>query len=52
MTQSEWKAIGVYAAIVVLVGMWNVRIAMALVAVFTVAALLRNSKQLADFLKV
>lgn len=50
MTQGDWKRIGVYAAIVILVSMWEARIALALVAVFTVAALIRNSKQLADWL--
>lgn len=50
LTRREWRAIGVFAAIVLAVSLVNHQIAMGLVAVFAAAALIRNSGQLAGWL--
>ena len=52
MSAAEWKAIGLYAALVLAASLYNPTIAYALVSVFVAAALIRNSGQIADWLKV
>lgn len=52
MTATEWKQIGLYAALVLAASLYSPKIAYALVSVFVAAALIRNSGQIADWLKV
>mgnify|MGYP000853274582 CR=1 FL=1 len=47
LTLTEWRAMGVYALIVLATGLYDERLAWALVTVFLAVVLLRNAGQIA-----